>query len=207
MLVFNPCIMVFSPLFNVITLTLTILTRKNWSSVFWQIANWSEHHKRWLLMLRLLLGGKGKQRVILLYCPLWCLRTMWEKMDFLLSHHTLLISMTQIILIIWHLIQQYERPKEWELIPESELNMCLSVSPSVPLQITLGVLFINLPVRQILAYCWKFDYFIQPHKCSHALCAHNLIIECFWYCLIAFLQHVFLKCSYFVHVLCFSFDY
>ncbi len=32
--------------------------------------------------------------------------TMWEKMDFLLSHHTLLISMTQIILIIWHLIQQ-----------------------------------------------------------------------------------------------------
>jgi hypothetical protein len=27
MLVFNPCIMVFSPLFNVIMLTLTILTR------------------------------------------------------------------------------------------------------------------------------------------------------------------------------------
>jgi hypothetical protein len=29
MLVFNPCIMVFSPLFNVIMLTLTILTRKH----------------------------------------------------------------------------------------------------------------------------------------------------------------------------------
>jgi hypothetical protein len=29
LLVFNPCIMVFSPLFNVIMLTLTILTRKN----------------------------------------------------------------------------------------------------------------------------------------------------------------------------------
>jgi hypothetical protein len=29
MLVFNPCIMVFLPLFNVILLTLTILTRKN----------------------------------------------------------------------------------------------------------------------------------------------------------------------------------
>jgi hypothetical protein len=29
MLVFNPCIMVFSPLFNVLILTLTILTRKN----------------------------------------------------------------------------------------------------------------------------------------------------------------------------------
>jgi hypothetical protein len=28
MLVFNPCIMVFSPLFNVIMLTLTILMRK-----------------------------------------------------------------------------------------------------------------------------------------------------------------------------------
>jgi hypothetical protein len=39
MLVFNPCIMVFSPLFNIIMLTLTILTRKHWLSVFWQIAN------------------------------------------------------------------------------------------------------------------------------------------------------------------------
>jgi hypothetical protein len=29
MLVFNPCIMVFSPLFNIIMLTLTILTRKH----------------------------------------------------------------------------------------------------------------------------------------------------------------------------------
>jgi hypothetical protein len=29
MVVFNPCIMVFLPLFNVIKLTLTILTRKN----------------------------------------------------------------------------------------------------------------------------------------------------------------------------------
>ncbi len=77
--------------------------------------------------------------------------------------------------------------------------VCKSVRP---LQITLGVLFINLPVSQILAYCWKFDYFIQPHECFHALCAHNLIIECFWYCLLAFLQHVCLECSYFVHVWC-----
>ncbi len=106
MLVFNPCIMVFSPLFNVIMLTLTILRREHSSSVFWWIANWSEHHELWLLMLRLLLGGKGMQRVILLHRPLWCLRTMWEKMDFLLSHHTLLISMTPNKLIIWHLIQQ-----------------------------------------------------------------------------------------------------
>ena len=44
MLVFNPCIMIFSPLFNAIMLTFTILTRKHWSSVFWQIANWSKHH-------------------------------------------------------------------------------------------------------------------------------------------------------------------
>ncbi len=42
---------------------------------------------------------------------------------------------------------KYERPKEWELIPESRLNMCDSISPSVPMQITLGVLCIILPVR------------------------------------------------------------
>ncbi len=57
------------------------------------------------------------------------------------------------------------------------------MSVSVPLQITLGVLLIIFPVRWILAYCLKFDYFIQPHECSHALCAHNIIRKCFWYCL------------------------
>ncbi len=34
--------------------------------------------------------------------------------------------------------------------------MCESVSPSVPMQIMLGVLCIILPVRWILDYCWKF---------------------------------------------------
>ncbi len=64
------------------------------------------------------------------------------------------------------------------------------------MQITLGVLCITLPVRQILAICWKYGYFLKPHECSHALCAHNLIRECFWYCFLAFLHHVFLEFSY-----------
>ena len=76
MLVFNPCIMFFSPLFNVIVLTLTILTRKQWSSVFWQIANWSEPHQLCLKMLKSLLGGGEVQRVILLHYTLWCLKIM-----------------------------------------------------------------------------------------------------------------------------------
>ncbi len=60
----------------------------------------------------------------------------------------------------------YERPKEWELIPKYWLNMCESVSKSASLQITLGVLFIIMQVSWILYYFGKFDYFIQPHKCS-----------------------------------------
>ncbi len=47
------------------------------------------------------------------------------------------------------------------------LTKYVSVSLSVHMQIMLGVLCIILPVRLILAYCWKFGYFIQPHKCSH----------------------------------------
>ncbi len=42
------------------------------------------------------------------------------------------------------------------------------VSKSIPLQITLGVLFITVQVSWILYYFGKFDYFIQPHKCSHS---------------------------------------
>ncbi len=95
---------------------------------------------------------------------------------------------------------KYEQPKEWQLIPESEQNMCESVSESVPMQIMLGMLCIILPVRRVVANCWKIGYFLQPHECSHALWAHNLIREYFWYCLLAFLQHVILKFSYFVHV-------
>ncbi len=37
-----------------------------------------------------------------------------------------------------------------------------------PLQITLGVLCITLPVRQILSNCWKYGYFLKPHECFHA---------------------------------------
>ncbi len=88
------------------------------------------------------------------------------------------INVTTVLLLL--ILLQYERPKEWELIPESRLNMCLSVSPSVCMQITLGVLFIILPVRWILAYCWKFGCFKQPHNGSHALCAHNLFSPA-WY--------------------------
>ncbi len=82
--------------------------------------------------------------------------------------------------IVHFCVLLYKRPKEWELIPESRLNMCESVSLSVPMQITLGVLCIILPVRWILAYCWKFSYFIQPHEYSHALCAQNLFSPA-WY--------------------------
>ncbi len=91
MLVFNPCIMVSLPLFGIIMLRLKSMNRRPWSSVFWKIANWSKHNEMFLFMLRLLLGGIRVQRLILLYCHLWCLRTMWEKMDSLLIHHTLLI--------------------------------------------------------------------------------------------------------------------
>ena len=53
-------------------------------------------------------------------------------------------------------VKKYELRKEWELIPESGLNMRLYVSVSVPLQITLGVLITILPVRQIIGYFGKF---------------------------------------------------
>ncbi len=36
-----------------------------------------------------------------------------------------------------------ERPKEWELIPEYWLNMCVYVRVSVPLQITLGFYLVS----------------------------------------------------------------
>jgi len=96
--------------------------------------------------------------------------------------------------LAWYFLL-YERPKEWELIPES-------VRKSVHMKITLGVLCIILPVRRIVANCWKYGYFSKHHECSHDLWAHNLIRECFGYCLLAFLQHVFLEFSYFVHVSC-----
>ncbi len=75
---------------------------------------------------------------------------------------------------------EYEWPKEWELIPESGVNMCLSVRESVRMQITLGVLCIILPVRRIIANCWKYGYFSKPHSGSHDLCAHNLFSPA-WY--------------------------
>ncbi len=53
------------------------------------------------------------------------------------------------------------------------------VCKSIHLQITLRVLFIILQFRWILGYFGKFDYFIQPHKCSHILSAQNLIIIIF----------------------------
>ncbi len=61
--------------------------------------------------------------------------------------------------------------------PHSEyVWLCLSV----PMQITLGVLFIVMQVSWILGYFGKFDYFIQPHSCSRIFCAHNLFSPA-WY--------------------------
>ncbi len=74
----------------------------------------------------------------------------------------------------------YERPKEWELIPEYWQNICLWVSVSVPLQITLGVLFIIVQVSSLLGYFGKFNYFVLPKEFSHILCAHNLFLPA-WY--------------------------
>ncbi len=65
----------------------------------------------------------------------------------------------------------------------------------------------------IHGYFGKFNYFIQPHVCSRIVCAHNLIMRillimhvgvspAFVYCMLAFLQHLFLQFSYFVHVQC-----
>jgi hypothetical protein len=76
MLVFNPCIIIFSQLFNVIMVTLTILTRRHWSSVFWLITNWSEPHQLFLRMLKSLFGGRELKRVIPLHYILWCLKIM-----------------------------------------------------------------------------------------------------------------------------------
>jgi hypothetical protein len=36
------------------------------------------------------------------------------------------------------------------------------------MQIMVGVLFIIMQVSWILYFFGKFDYFIQPHKCSHS---------------------------------------
>ncbi len=44
---------------------------------------------------------------------------------------------------------------------------------SVPLQTTLGVLFLILQVSSLLGYLRQFDYFVLPQECSHILCAHN----------------------------------
>ncbi len=71
---------------------------------------------------------------------------------------------------------QYKQPKEWELIPEYWQNICLWVSVSVPVQITLGVLFIMVQVSSLLGYFGKFDYFVLPQEFSHILCAHNLFL-------------------------------
>ncbi len=68
-------------------------------------------------------------------------------------------------------------------------NLTISYNPtsvpvwlclSVPMQITLGVLFIAMQVSWIIGYFGKFDYFIQPHKCSCILSAHNLFLPA-WY--------------------------
>jgi hypothetical protein len=48
-----------------------------------------------------------------------------------------------------------------------QICVSMSVCPSVPMQITLGVLCTILPVRQIIGYFGKFGYFVQPHECSH----------------------------------------
>ncbi len=47
--------------------------------------------------------------------------------------------------------------------------MCVYVSVSAPLQITLGVLFIIVQVSWLFGYFRKFDYFILPQECSHIL--------------------------------------
>ncbi len=84
---------------------------------------------------------------------------------------------------------------------------------SVTLQKRLGVSFFVMEVSLIRGYFGKFNYFIQPHVCSRILCAHNLIMRtllimhvgvspAFVYCMLAFLQHLFLQFSYFVHVQC-----
>ncbi len=74
----------------------------------------------------------------------------------------------------------YERPKEWELIPEYWRNMCKWVSVSIPLQIMLGLLFIIVQVNSLLGYLGKFDYFVLPQECSHIWWAHNLFLPA-WY--------------------------
>ncbi len=55
------------------------------------------------------------------------------------------------------------------------LWVCKFVNKSVPLQITLGVLFIIVQISSLLGYFGKFDNFLLPQEHSHIFCAHNLI--------------------------------
>jgi hypothetical protein len=82
---------------------------------------------------------------------------------------------------------------------------------SVTLQKRLGMSFFVMEVSLIHGYFGKFNHFIQPLVCSRILCAHNLIMRillimhvvvspAFVYCMLVFLQHLFLQFSYFVHV-------
>ncbi len=75
----------------------------------------------------------------------------------------------------------YERPKEWELIPEYRLNICVCVCvcPS-PCKKRWGFYFLSCKSVESLVILGKFDYFILPHECSHILCAHNLFSPA-WY--------------------------
>ena len=60
--------------------------------------------------------------------------------------------------------------------------MCVYVNVSNPLLITLGVLFSIMQVSGLLGSFEKIDYFIQPHKYFHILCAqynsrqHDILI-------------------------------
>jgi hypothetical protein len=69
---------------------------------------------------------------------------------------------------------------------------------SVPLQITLGVLFIVMLLSFMPDWFGNSHYSVQPHKFSLVYCAHNLIMRIF---LIfhagvspAFLSQIFLFC-------------
>ena len=91
------------------------------------------------------------------------------------SYHTLLTNENR---------QTFPKQNILMLIPEYWLNICVwickFVSVSVPLQITLGVLFIIVQVSSFLGYLGQFDYFVLPQECSHILCAHNLFLPA-WY--------------------------
>ncbi len=106
------------------------------------------------------------------------------------------------------------RAYPWILIKYLSVSVCVCVCVwvCVTLQKRLGVSFFVMEVSLINGYFGKFNYFIQPHVCSHILCAHNLFspawyIDSYLYWDVNFVPSPSFICSYYWFSLCRFFYY